>query len=217
MMRLIRWVIVITLVSLHVVMKAPVWHLISRIDLSGGSSSWHRYFLIDTCIRHFGDWWLVGTSSNGDWGWDMWDTANQYVADAYTGGLLGLIFFIAILVYGFKYVARAREAATDKQQEVFFWALGATLFAYTVSFLGISLWDQSVVEWYMLLALIGAVAVPQAQRAKGGIEAAVDRTSGTLADIQPTWLGRNDPQLRDHKSTRDKRLVPLHRRHAREM
>ena len=36
-MRLLRWAIVITLVSLHMVMKAPVWHLISRIDISGGS------------------------------------------------------------------------------------------------------------------------------------------------------------------------------------
>ena len=159
-MRLVRWGIVITLVSLHMVMKAPVWHLISRLDLSGGSSSWHRYFLIDSCIRHFWQWWLVGTNANGNWGWDMFDTADQYVEHAVKGGLLALIFFIAIIVYGYKYLGRARQAATDKKQALFFWALGSTLFAYTMSFIGISLWDQSIVGWYGLLAFVGAVAVP---------------------------------------------------------
>ena len=91
----------------------------------------------------------------------MWDTANQYVANAISGGLLALILFIAVIVYGFKYVGRARQAAPDKRQALFLWALGAALFAHTISFIGITLWDQSIVEWYALLALIGAVAVPR--------------------------------------------------------
>jgi hypothetical protein len=33
-----------------------------------------------------------------------------------------------------------------------------------MSFFGISLWDQSIVGWYALLAFIGAVAVPIAQQ-----------------------------------------------------
>ena len=41
-------------------MKAPVWALIQRIDIVGGSSGWHRYELIDQCIKHFSDWWLMG-------------------------------------------------------------------------------------------------------------------------------------------------------------
>jgi len=161
-MRVVRWGVVIVLVSLHMVMKAPVWHLISRLDLTGGSSGWHRYYLIDTSISHFWEWWLIGTKSNADWGWDMFDTADQYVEHAVSGGLLAVIFFVAIIVYGFKYLGRARQAATDKKQALFFWALGSALFAYTMSFIGISLWDQSIVGWYAFLALIGAVAVPHA-------------------------------------------------------
>src|SRR5208337_1180530 len=83
-MRPVRWGIVITLVSLHIVMKAPVWHLISRIDLTGSSSSYHRYQLINQCILHFSDWWLIGTKSYADWGWDMFDLSNQYVGTADT-------------------------------------------------------------------------------------------------------------------------------------
>jgi O-antigen ligase len=95
----------------------------------------------------------------------MWDTANQYVVTAINGGLLGLIILIAIIVFGFKYLARARNATPDKKQALFFWALGSAFFAYTVSFFGISLWDQSVVLWYALLAFIGAVAAPQKLKA----------------------------------------------------
>jgi len=158
MMRIVRWGIVVTVVSLQMVMKAPVYHLITRIHLSG--DSYHRYALIHESVLHFWDWWLIGTKSTATWGWDMWDTANQYVATAINGGLLGLIFLIAIIVYGYKYLGRARKAAPDKKQGLFFWALGSALFAVTLSFFGISLWDQSVVGWYLLLAFIGAIAVP---------------------------------------------------------
>jgi hypothetical protein len=157
--RVIRWGIVITLVSLHLVMKAPVWHLITRLDISG--SSYHRYALIDQTIRHFSEWWLIGTASNANWGWDMWDLCNQYVAHAVNSGLLGLVLFIAIIVYGFKYVGNARKAATDRKQALFFWALGSALLAHIISFFGIAYWDQSIVGWYVILAVIGAVAVPQ--------------------------------------------------------
>src|SRR6266850_527006 len=37
-MRLVRWGLVLALISLHLVMKAPVWFLIARIDIVGGSS-----------------------------------------------------------------------------------------------------------------------------------------------------------------------------------
>jgi hypothetical protein len=156
-LRIIRWSIVAVLVSLQMVMKAPVYHLITRVDISG--SSYHRYALIDQCVRHFWDWWLIGTKSNASWGWDMWDTADQYVQTAQTAGLLGLILLIVLIVYGFKYLGRARLAAPDKKRQLFIWALGAAFFAQTLSFFGITLWDQSVVEWYSLLAFIGTVAL----------------------------------------------------------
>jgi hypothetical protein len=162
-MGIIRWGIAGMLVCLHLVMKAPVWHLITRIGSAG--SSYHRYALINSCIVHFWDWWLVGTQSNASWGWDMWDTANQYVSNAVNGGLLSLLLFIAILVYGFKYLGNARRAATEKHQALFFWSLAVALFVHVVSFFGISYWDQSIVGWYALLAFISATAMPQKMKA----------------------------------------------------
>jgi hypothetical protein len=158
-MRLSRWGLVLVLTALHLVMKAPVWALIARIDVTGGSSSYHRYMLVDQCIRHFGDWWLLGVKETASWGWDMWDLANQYVAVASTSGLMPLIFFVAILAFGFKYLGRARRAAEGKrQQELFIWAFCAALFANCVAFFGISYYDQTMVSWYLLLAMIWAAA-----------------------------------------------------------
>jgi hypothetical protein len=154
-MRAVRWGVLLTVVALHLVMKAPVWHLIARIDISGGSSSWHRFMLVDQCIRHFGDWWLVGVKDTGVWGWDMWDTANQYVSVCDNSGLIPFLLFLAILVYGFKYLGSARRAlAKDKKKALFIWALGAALFANIVAFIGISYFDQTIVAWYGLLAVI---------------------------------------------------------------
>jgi hypothetical protein len=153
----LRMTIVALLLVLEVVMKHPVWHLIIDIDITGGSSSWHRYMLIDQCIHHFSDWCLFGVKNTGAWGWDMWDTANEYVATCDNSGLLPFIFLISILVYGFKFLGRSRLAVgKDKARAKFVWAVGAALFANVVAFLGISYWDQTQVGWYALLAMISA-------------------------------------------------------------
>jgi len=157
-MRPVRWGIALTLVSLHLVMKAPVWHLISRIDMTGGSSSYHRYQLLNQCILHFKDWWLIGTKNYPNWGWDMWDLSNQYVGVADESGLIPLLAFLAMIIFAFKYIGKARRLASSKREELFVWALGAALFANVVAFFGIGYFDQTIVAWYALLAMIPVVA-----------------------------------------------------------
>ena len=158
-MQIMRWGLVLTLVALHLVMKAPVWHLIASIDITGGSSGFHRFMLIDQCIHHFSDWCLIGVKDTSVWGWDMWDTANQYVGLCENSGLFPFLLFVAVLVYGFKYLGRARRAAgKDRKGALFIWALGSALFANVVAFIGISYWDQTIVGWYALLAMIPAAA-----------------------------------------------------------
>src|SRR5216683_1182589 len=172
-MRLVRWGIVAILVGLHLVMHGPVWSLIEHIDLTGSSSSYHRYMLIDNFIRHFGDWWLLGTRSNGSWGWEMWDTSNQYVAYGLSGGLLTFILFISIIIKGFASIGTARKVAEgNRSEEWFLWCLGATLFSHVVAFFGIGYFDQVQFAWFALLAIISVAvfeatssAVPQVQEA----------------------------------------------------
>ena len=159
-MRPIRWGLLAILTTLHLIMEAPVWALLGRVRFVGGSTSWHRFSLIDHCIRNVGEWWLIGTTNNAGWGFDMWDTANWYVSAAVGGGLIGLGLFIALIAVSFRSVGIARHF-NEKHiaDERFVWGLGAALFASTVGFLGIEFFDQSVVAWYVLLTLIATVRV----------------------------------------------------------
>jgi hypothetical protein len=161
-MRVFRWGLVLILVALHLAMKAPVWALIARVDLTGSSSGYHRYMLVDQCIRHFSDWWLIGVKNYNDWGFDMWDLSNQYVACAVTGGLATVVTLILVISRSFGQLGTARRLADgDPKREWFLWCLGAALISHVVAYFGIGYFDQMQVAWYALLAII-CVAVSEA-------------------------------------------------------
>ena len=156
-MRVVRWGMVILLVSLHLVMKAPVWFLINRVDLIAGNSGYHRALLIDMCINHFRDWWLIGVQSTQNWGWDMWDQANQFVFEAESGGLATLICFVLLISRSFGRIGNARRLVDgDAKKEWMLWLFGSALFSYVVGFFGISYGDQLTFAWFSMLALISA-------------------------------------------------------------
>jgi hypothetical protein len=170
-MRLLRFGIVGILVGLHLVMHGPVWSLIEKIDLTGGSSSYHRYMLVDNCIRHFSDWWLLGYKNYGDWGFDMWDLCNQFVAVALTGGLISLILFIMIYSRSFSAIGKARKLVEgDKAEEWFLWCLGSTLFANVVASFGINYMVQLETAFFALLACISIATLKAVQAVVPGVE-----------------------------------------------
>ena len=165
-MRLVRWGVVAVLVGLHLVMHGPVWSLIEKIDLTGGSSNYHRYMLVDNCIRHFSSWWLLGYKNYGDWGFDMWDLCNQFVAVALTGGLISLVLFIMIYSRSFAALGKARkQVEVDRAQEWLLWCLGSTLFANVVASFGINYMVQLEIALFPLLACVSVAAFEARQSA----------------------------------------------------
>lgn len=161
-MRMVRWGLVAMLAGLQMVMKAPVWALIARVDLTGSSSGYQRYQLVDMCMRHFSEWWLLGTSNYVNWGWDSWDLCNQFVAVALTGGLLTLIFYIGIFKCGFSAIGTARKRVEgNKEQEWFLWCLGSALFATVVAHFGINYMAQLIMGFFPLIVCI-SVATSEA-------------------------------------------------------
>lgn len=155
-LRFLRWGIVVLLVFLQFTMQAPIWYVLAHIDFTGGSSGWERGFLLDTFARHIGDWWLIGTHDNPNWGWDMWDQANQFVQEGESGGLLALGCLIAMIVVGFKRLGRARRRGGSANKEWFYWLLGITLFAHLLAFMGVDYFDQTKYSWYIFLAIVPA-------------------------------------------------------------
>jgi hypothetical protein len=159
-LRILRWSFVLSLVVLQLFMKAPVWMLISRTGGLIGGSGYHRAMLIDGFIRHFGEWCLVGTRNNADWGYDMWDVDNAFVAAGVGGGLITFVAFLAMLVYAYKRIGKSRRLARkSRRDERLIWAIGACLFANTVGFFGIVYFDQSTLVWYSVLAMVSATAL----------------------------------------------------------
>ena len=153
-LRMVRVAVTMSLIALHLVMKAPVWWLISRIDLTGSSSSFHRAALVDQFIQHFGSWWLIGTNEAATWGYDLWDQQNEYVGVGETGGLLALILFIVMIKRACAWLGNARKKVDGQRKEALVWFMGASLFSTLVGFFGINYYDQVKVGWFLLLAII---------------------------------------------------------------
>lgn len=152
-MRWIRWGIVLTIFALALVMKAPVWYVITKINVAGGDA-WDRANLIDQTIRHFSNWWLLGTNSNASWGDFTWDQCNQFVEEALQGGLATFLLFILILRRCYGAIGQCRKKVEGDRQEWFFWCLGAALSAHIIVFLGIDYFDQTLTLWFIFLATI---------------------------------------------------------------
>jgi hypothetical protein len=183
-MRLIRWGLVGTLVALHLVMHGPVWSLIEHIDLTGGSSSYHRYILVDNTIRHFGDWWLLGCRNYGDWGWDMWDLSNQFVVNALTGGLVTLVLYITIFKRSFRAIGKARKRIEgDRSQEWVFWCLGSALFAHIVAHFGVNYGPPFMLCFFVLLVSISVATLGARRPALAPIEVSGDSDVSSVPDL----------------------------------
>jgi len=157
-MRLIRWAVVLTLIGLHIVMKAPVWALILRVKIFGASTAYHRYRLFDQFVNRVDEWWLYGVKSTAAWGYWLFDVTNHFIRIAVDGGLVTLVLFIAILSYCFQSAGRALKSNhLSEENEKVVWALGASLFVHVISFFGVSYFDQIRVILYLNLALLAAV------------------------------------------------------------
>ncbi len=166
-MRAIRWTGVATLLLLHVVREKPVWHLISRIDILGGSTGYHRYRLIDAAIERWQEWFLLGTNSTAHWGYFLFDVTNQYVAEAVRGGIVTMILFVILLGVSFQYVGRTwRMQQNNKDCVRITWALGTSLFAECVMFVAVSISysQQSLLVWLLVIAAIGSLAEMETKR-----------------------------------------------------
>ena len=185
--RAVRWGIVAALIALNMVMKAPVWFIIQHIDVVGGSSGYHRARLVNDFIMHFRDWWLMGTTENARWGFNMWDMCNQFVAEGQVGGLATFLCFLAMICICFSRIGTARKTVEgDRDKEWYFWLFGTALFSHVVGFFGISYFDQTRFSWFALLAMIviaTAAYLPEKVRAPRPVRLPAARPAASYARI----------------------------------
>lgn len=158
-LRQLRWSFFFLLVLLHCTMEKPVWHLLSRVNIVGGSTGWHRYKIVDATINNFSEWWLLGETNVMGWGvWQMRDPTNQYIVEALRGGLLTVVCFILMISVAFGLVGRALPLVDDDtSKRVLVWSFGAALFVHVCSFFSVFYFGQIMMLWYLTLAMIGSL------------------------------------------------------------
>lgn len=142
---------------LHLIMQAPVWHLISRINLIIGSTGYHRYRLIDGAIGHFGEWAMMGTRSTSHWGRGLEDITNYYVRQGVTGGLITLLLFVILLVTAVRIVGGYSISVAQPKQRVLAWCVCVSILGHCVAFLGISYFGQVRMLLYLVFAIVALI------------------------------------------------------------
>jgi hypothetical protein len=177
-MNRVRQLALAAVVGLAVVMKDPVYFLIARIDITGGSQGYFRAQLIRSSIEHLDEWWLVGTDYTRHWmasgiyaNERHTDIVNHYLAMGVLGGLPLLFLFTLIVVAAFASVGRALAEREREGDEAFLaWLLGAMVFGHVVNFVSTSLFDQPIVFFYLPLAAICAYRSQRQHRAPSGLQ-----------------------------------------------
>jgi hypothetical protein len=183
-MRGIQIATICMLVVLHFIKERPIWYLMALMDFVGGSTGWHRAYLIDTAVRHMGEWWLWGTDLTGHWmpyslptnvpGVSKADLTNYYLHLGVIGGLPLLFCLIAVQWSAFSQLGRKiREfGMAGTRDEFALWCVGAALFAHSVTFLSISYFDQMFVFFWMIV---------------GCLPAMMNAREDAGADFEPEW------------------------------
>ncbi len=155
--RTAAWCLLAMTVALHIVMKAPVWHLISRVNMIGGSTGWHRYNLINQAINHFSEWMIWGTRGTAHWGWGLEDITNQYILEGVRGGLVTLVLFVILLVRAVAKVGAASLRRISPGHQWLLWAICVSIVGHCVSFFGVSYFGQIIMLMYLTFAIAGWV------------------------------------------------------------
>jgi hypothetical protein len=183
--RAIRWAAVIMLLALNAVMNAPVYYLVQRIDITGGSQSWFRARLIESAFEHLNEWWLTGTDYTRHWmatgisaNPNHVDVTNHYLAMGIWGGLPLMALFVGVLFAAFSRVGRALRANENApiEDQFLIWTLGCILLGHAVAIFSISYFDQTFIFLQLALAAIGSLQV--------SARATVPVTAGTA--VQPS-------------------------------
>jgi hypothetical protein len=168
-MRLFRRGIVLVVFAMSLVMKSPPWYIIAKLSDRLGGTGWHRAYLIDQAVGHFGEWFLVGTSVTAHWAPsgqvlaadpNNMDITNNYISQGIQGGLLGLGLFLAIIVSCFKIVGRKVRSQDSPLPPKLIWAFGVSLACHCTAMISIAYFDQIQVFWFWLLGVFACMSVP---------------------------------------------------------
>lgn len=164
---LLRWAFVGVYLVAEVVMDRPAYYLISKIDLTGGSTGWHRSRLMEAFFSHIGEWWFAGTDRTRHWmpegvpigDGNHIDITNYYITFGVLGGLLSMLIVIFMLCRAFSWIGKILQNGENLQDDDQFmvWCLGAGLVAHAATSISVAYFDQSMIFFWLNIAVISSL------------------------------------------------------------
>jgi hypothetical protein len=196
---------VLLYVMLMFVMKRPPYFLISRIDLSGGSTGWHRSFLIQQTIAYLSEWWLVGTDFTRHWmpnqGFasdpNHTDITNYYIGFAVEGGLADMLLVMGMMAVAFRWVGQIHDERVSAQpnQSFIIWCFGACLFSHAVTSVSVAYFDQSMLYFWLSVAVISSIySIMHLNQESGAQAADVDDDNDARILTDHEAIARNNAE-----------------------
>jgi hypothetical protein len=169
----VRRGMVVGLILLALVMKAPVWFIFDRVSNITGGDGYHRSVLIDAAVRDLGKWWLAGMSFHETSGWFAYtlssgvaDITNQYVGFGIQAGVGSIALFILLFRRAFGNIGTALATVWSAPEpangaDYLLWSLGVTLVVHLVDWFGITYFDQMYLVWSMQIGAIATLSQTQ--------------------------------------------------------
>lgn len=163
--RLAMPVLVVAYILLSLAMSRPPYYILNYIDLTGGSTGWHRAYLIESFLAHFQEWLAFGTDRTKHWmpyangpTPEHTDITNFYISFAIVGGLPALWLVLAMLWRAFTWVGLAAGTRTGVTSPTGFvaWCLGSALFAHAATSFSVAYFDQSVIFFWAVMSMISS-------------------------------------------------------------
>ncbi len=164
--RLLFWGAVGMYLLANVLMTRPAYYLISKIDLTGGSTSYYRAYLIEQSIAHLDEWWLFGTDRTRHWmpSWQPGinekhcDITSTYIAAGVMGGLPYMFLMINAMRLAFLRIGLTTKPERGDGAQLFqYWCLGSSLFSIVASGFSVSFFGQTQVFLWLPIAAIASI------------------------------------------------------------
>lgn len=165
-LRTIRWALVGGYLCAELLMTRPAYYLISKFDLTGSSTGWHRSRLIEAALEYLPEWWAFGTDYTFHWigiavdeeGLKS-DITNYFLWIGTIGGLPAMLLVIAMIWCAFVWVGRSVKDSPDALRNYRFmiWCLGAGLLAHVATSMSVAYSDQSLMFFWLNVGAISSV------------------------------------------------------------
>jgi len=150
-------------IFIAVASNRPFYHVVVSYANPVGGATWHRAKMVDCAIRDFDKWYLVGfRGQDPGWGRDVGmghtDLTNEYIMAGVRYGMLGVIAFSGMLVVALQGLIRLYNSSGESVARSWIWALGSTLVAMMITFMGVSIFTQTGTLFYCFLGMVGSAS-----------------------------------------------------------